>query len=201
MKVLVIVDVQNDFTPGGSLEVEEGDKIVPLINGIQGEFDLVVATQDWHPPEHSSFAVNHEGREEFDQIKLNGNDQTLWPVHCVQGTEGAEFHPELNTLPIEAIFRKGMNVDIDSYSGFYDNNHEKSTGLAGYLKEKNVEELHFCGLAADICVYFTIKDAVKEGFHAVLIEDCTQALDEKAFAEAKEDMDSLGVEFTTSDQL
>lgn len=171
MKTLIIVDVQNDFMPGGALEVRKGDQIVPIINAILPKFDLVVATQDWHPASHKSFAINHADKKEFEVIDLNGLEQKLWPPHCIQGTAGAEFHPDLQMNSVEAIFRKGMDEEIDSYSGFYDNGHKKSTGLAGYLREKGAKDLYFCGLAADICVYFTLLDALKEGFKATLIED------------------------------
>lgn len=185
MKTLIIVDVQNDFMPHGPLAIEQGDEIVPVINDMQSAFDLIVATQDWHPPEHKSFASSHSGKKPFDVIDLQGLEQTLWPDHCVQGTAGAEFHPALETRRIEAIFRKGMDPDIDSYSGFYDNGHKKSTGLAGYLREKDANDLYFCGLAADICVYFTLMDALKEGFKATLIEKAVRPLDHTAFEKAK----------------
>ncbi|WP_026837102.1 bifunctional nicotinamidase/pyrazinamidase [Gillisia sp. JM1] len=185
MKALIIIDMQNDFIPGGSLAVPEGDKIVPIINNLQEKFDLVIATQDWHPLNHSSFAENHSGKKEFEIIKLNEMDQTLWPVHCVQNSKGAEFYSELNLKKIEAIFRKGTNKEIDSYSGFYDNAHLKSTGLSGYFKEKEVSTLYFCGLAAEYCVYFSIIDALKEGFEAILIEDATKAISQDDFEKAK----------------
>lgn len=201
MKTLIIIDVQNDFTPGGSLEVPEGDEIIPIINKIQDEFDLIVATQDWHPEDHASFASNHEGQEPFDTIEWKGHEQVLWPDHCVQGSEGAEFHPDLKTKRIEAIFRKGMDPEIDSYSGFYDNHHEKSTGLAGYLREKGVEELYFCGLAADVCVNFSMRDALDEGFQAILIEDATRALDEDDYEEAKKEWKEKGAKIIRSSEL
>ncbi len=181
MKTLVLIDVQNDFMPYGALPVPEGDQIVEVINKILNKFDLVVATQDWHPENHISFASNNPGKKVFDIIEIDGYKQTLWPDHCVQGTKGAEFHPDLNTKPIEAIFRKGVNPEIDSYSGFYDNLNKKSTGLAGYLKEKNAKDLYFAGLAADYCVYYSIKDAIKEGYHVYLIEDATRAIDNNNF--------------------
>ncbi|MFW5773734.1 MAG: bifunctional nicotinamidase/pyrazinamidase, partial [Tangfeifania sp.] len=177
MKTLILIDIQNDFIPGGPLEVPGGDEIIPVVNNLQEKFDLVVATQDWHPQNHVSFASNHEGKEPFDKIELDDMEQILWPDHCVQNTRGAEFHPELKTAKVEAIIRKGMDPKIDSYSGFYDNGHKKSTGLTGYLKEKGADELYFAGLAADVCVYFSIKDALKEGFSTTLIEDATRALD------------------------
>lgn len=198
MKTLVIIDVQNDFIPGGSLSVQGGDEIVPVINSLQENFDLIVATQDWHPQNHMSFASNHDGKEPFEQIEYDGMDQILWPDHCVQNSEGAEFHPVLDTNKIEAIIRKGMDPEIDSYSGFYDNGHKKSTGLTGYLKEKAANDLYFCGLAADVCVYFSIKDALAEGFSATLIEDATRALDNDKFAEMKKELQEKGMKITDS---
>lgn len=201
MKTLVIVDVQIDFMPGGSLQVSGGDKIVPVINKILPKFELVVATQDWHPENHKSFAKNHSGKEVFETIDLNGLEQKLWPPHCVQGTKGAEFHPDLETRPIEAIFRKGMDPEIDSYSGFYDNGHKKITGLSGYLREKGAVELYFCGLAADICVYFSLMDALKEGFKATLIEDAAVPLLPEDFDKIRRDIISKGGRITTSEEV
>lgn len=187
MKTLIIGDVQNDFMPGGSLAVPDGDAIIAVINRISGKFDLVVAIQDWHPPQHKSFASNHKGRQPFETIDLNGIPQTLWPDHCIQGTYGADFHPELDTRPVEAIFRKGVDPEIDSYSAFYDNQHLRSTGLSGYLQDKGVSEIYGCGLAGDICVYFTLKDALKSGFSTVLIVDAAKPLDEKNYEAAQRD--------------
>ena len=201
MKALVIVDVQNDFMPGGSLEVPHGDIIVPLINRLQKYFDLVVATQDWHPQNHKSFASNHSNKKPFDEINLHGIKQILWPDHCVQGSKGAEFHPDLGINKIEAIFRKGMNPEIDSYSGFYDNNHQKSTGLSGYLKEKGISELYFCGLTSDICVYYTIKDSLKEGFSATLIEDASRPLNNNIFNSIKNELANNGVRIISSYEI
>jgi len=201
MKTLVLIDIQNDFIPGGSLEVKEGDKILEVVNKIQDNFDLIVATQDWHPQNHLSFASNHKWKNPFEKIMLGDMEQILWPDHCVQNSKGAEFHPDLNTKNIEAIFRKGMDKEIDSYSGFYDNGHKKSTGLAGYLKEKGANDLYFCGLAADVCVYFSIKDALKEGFSATLIEDATRALDDDKFAEIKKELQIKGMKITDSKRM
>lgn len=201
MKTLIIVDAQIDFMPGGALEVKHGDRIVPVINQLLPRFELVVATQDWHPRNHKSFAVNHSGKNEFEVIDLNGLEQKLWPPHCVQGTKGADFHPELNSGPIEAIFRKGMDPEIDSYSGFFDNGHKKSTGLSGYLKEKGASDLFFCGLAADICVYFSLVDALKEGFSATLIEDAAVPLLPEEFHNIKEDIISRGGKILTSEEV
>ncbi len=188
MKTLVIVDVQNDFTPGGALAVPNGDEIVGVVNTLEDRFDLVVATQDWHPPDHVSFASNHEGKQEFDEIEVDGMSQTLWPDHCVQGTQGAAFHPKLDLKPVEAIFRKGTDPRIDSYSGFFDNGRKKTTGLAGYVREKEATDLYFCGLAAEICVAFTLRDALELGFASTLIEDATRPLDPEDFQNAKREL-------------
>ncbi|MFD0975475.1 bifunctional nicotinamidase/pyrazinamidase [Salinimicrobium gaetbulicola] len=201
MKTLIIVDAQIDFMPGGALEVKGGDQIIPVINNILSKFDLVVATQDWHPEDHKSFAINHQGKSEFEVIDLNGLEQKLWPPHCIQGSPGAEFHAELNAKPVEAIFRKGMDVEIDSYSGFYDNGHRKSTGLAGYLKDKGTEDLYFCGLAADICVYYTLLDALRLGFSATLIEDGAVPLDPEDFENIKKDILEKGGKIINSEYL
>jgi len=188
MKTLILVDVQIDFMPGGALAVPDGDAVVPAINGLMNDYELIVATQDWHPPGHKSFASAHPGRKPFEMTELHGLEQTLWPDHCVQGTDGAAFHPDLDLRRVEAIVRKGMDPEIDSYSGFYDNGHRKSTGLAGYLREKSADDLYFCGLAADICVYYTLMDALKAGFRATLLERATRRLDPAAFDAAKEDI-------------
>lgn len=201
MKTLVIIDVQNDFIPGGALAVPGGDEIVEVINNLQSSFDLVIATQDWHPRNHSSFADNHPGKKQFETISWRETEQVLWPVHCVQGTPGAQFHQDLNMVGIEAIFRKGTSPEIDSYSGFYDNAHLKSTGLAGYLKEKGAKDLYFCGLAGEYCVYFSIMDALKEGFNATLIEDATRALDEDQFTKSKNELISKGGKVVTAADL
>ena len=201
MKTLILIDVQNDFMPGGSLSVPHGNEIVPVINKLLPKFDLVVATQDWHPHTHKSFASNHEGKEVFEVIDLNGLEQKLWPDHCVQNTMGAEFHPLLETDSIEAIFRKGMDPEIDSYSGFYDNGHKRTTGLAGYLKEKGAEDLYFCGLAADICVYFTLMDGLQEGFSASLIEDASRPLDNEEFAKLKDLIKHKGGRIVSSEEI
>lgn len=201
MKALVVVDVQNDFIPGGALAVPDGDAIVPLINQLQSKFDLIVATQDWHPADHASFASNHEGKNAFEKIDLHGMEQVLWPDHCIQGSEGAEFHPGLEMRKVEAIFRKGMDPEIDSYSGFYDNGHRKNTGLAGYLREKGATELYFCGLAADFCVYFSVKDALKEEFTTILIEDATRPLDENEFKRIKDELREKDVQIMKSSEF
>ncbi len=176
MKALIITDIQNDFCPGGALAIREGDKIVPLINQLQPRFDLIVATQDWHPQGHGSFAANHPGKEVGEVIELNGMPQILWPVHCVENTQGADFHPGLDRGRIARVFHKGADPDIDSYSGFFDNGHRKSTGLGEYLKEQGADEIYLCGLATDYCVKFTALDAVDLGFKTNVIEDACRGV-------------------------
>ena len=176
MKCLILVDIQNDFLPGGALAVPDGDKVIPVANQLQAAFPLVVATQDWHPPNHGSFAANHPGKKVFEQIDLNDLPQTLWPVHCVQGTPGAELAPELQTENITKIFPKGTDPDIDSYSGLFDNGHRKSTGLGEWLKVQGVTEVFVCGLATDYCVKFTALDAAQLGFKTCFIEDASRGV-------------------------
>ncbi|WP_374763874.1 bifunctional nicotinamidase/pyrazinamidase [Yunchengibacter salinarum] len=185
MKTLVIVDVQNDFMPGGALAVPDGDAIVPVINRLMGDYDLVVASQDWHPKGHGSFASSHEGRAQFEEIMLHGEPQTLWPDHCVQGSEGARLHKDLDARPIEAIFRKGLDPEVDSYSAFFDNNHARATGLSGYLREKGAMCLDLVGLAGDVCVGFTALDGLREGFDVRLVEPGIRALDDEAYGAMK----------------
>ena len=177
MKALIVVDVQNDFCPGGALAVPEGDRVVPVVNGLMPRFDLVVATQDWHPADHGSFAANHPGRKPGEVIDLDGLEQIIWPVHCVEGTPGAEFHPDLNEAPFTRVFRKGMDKNIDSYSGFFDNGHRKATGLGDYLHEHGVTGVCVCGLATDYCVKATALDALELGFAACLVEDACRGVD------------------------
>jgi nicotinamidase/pyrazinamidase len=176
---LIIVDVQNDFLPGGTLAVPDGDAIVPVINRLQSRFPLVVATQDWHPPDHGSFATNHPGKNPFDEIDLNGLPQTLWPVHCVQGTFGAQFASGLDGERISEVFRKGTDAAIDSYSGFFDNGRRKGTGLNRWLKHQGATDVYICGLATDYCVKFTALDAVQLGFKTHLIEDACRGVNLK----------------------
>ena len=192
MRALILVDIQNDFVPGGALPVPRGNEIIPLANELQHNFDLVVATQDWHPQKHKSFASSHAGKNPFEKIMLHGLEQVLWPDHCVQGSSGAEIHPQLNTNKVEAVFRKGMDPEIDSYSAFYDNGYKKSTGLAGYLRERKVQKVFVCGLAADFCVYFTAKDALNENFKTYIIEDATRAIDPAGFDKVKKEIFSSG---------
>ncbi len=181
MKALLIADIQYDFLPGGSLEVPDSDKIIPVVNKLQHYFDLVVAVQDWHPANHKSFASNNAGKKPYDIIDLHGLQQKLWPDHCVQGTAGANFSRELNLNKAEVIFRKGTDPEIDSYSGFYDNGHLKSTGLADYLCGKKVSQVYLTGLAGDICVYLSGMDSLNEGFETFIIEDATKPLSQQDF--------------------
>ncbi len=201
MDALIIVDVQNDFLPGGSLAVPDGDKIVPVINTLQDKFELVVATQDWHPEDHGSFASNHEGKEPFDKTLLEGLEQILWPDHCLQSSKGADFTGKLNNKRIEAIFRKGMEKQIDSYSGFFDNGKKKATGLADYLRGRGVERVFIAGLAADVCVGFTTLDALELGFETFVIEDATKPIDEQNWKEMKNDIASLGGKIITAESI
>jgi nicotinamidase/pyrazinamidase len=176
MKALILVDIQTDFLPGGALAVPDGGAIVPVVNRLQAKFPLVVATQDWHPASHGSFAANHPGKNVFEQIDLNGLPQTLWPVHCVQGTPGAELATGLQRERIAKIFPKGTDAGIDSYSGLNDNGHRKSTGLGEWLKAKGVTEVFVCGLATDYCVKFTALDTAQMGFKTFFIADTSRGV-------------------------
>jgi nicotinamidase/pyrazinamidase len=171
MKALILIDFQNDFVTDGALAVPRGHEVIPTANRLQSHFPLVVATQDWHPPDHGSFAATHPGKKPGDRIELNGLDQILWPVHCVQGTHGAAFVDTLDISRVSRVFRKGTDPGIDSYSGFFDNARRKSTGLADYLRERAVKEVYIAGLATDYCAKFSAIDAVELGFTTHLVED------------------------------
>jgi len=192
MDALLVIDIQIDFCPGGALEVADGDQVIPVANRLIDQFELVVATQDWHPGNHKSFAANHPWRYPGQVIDLNGLDQILWPIHCVQGSFGAEFAPGLDTGQFERIFTKGTDPEIDSYSGFFDNGHRKATGMGEYLKEKDVDTVYVVGLAADYCVKFTVLDALELGFKTYLVTDGTRGVNlepddtEKALKEMSE---------------
>lgn len=192
MRALLLIDIQKDFLPGGALAVPGGDQIISVTNQLQQHFDLVVATQDWHPVGHKSFASQHPGEAVFNSIDLNGLPQVLWPDHCVQGTSGADFPKALDQHKIEAIFRKGTDPEIDSYSGFHDNGHRKSTGLADYLKGKQVRQVFIAGLAADYCVFYSVQDAILEGFKTFLIEDATRPINVEGFEKAKSEIHQRG---------
>ena len=180
MNALILVDIQNDFVPGGALAMPDGDQIVPVVNRLQPLFDIVVATQDWHPADHGSFAANHPGHQPGDQVDLNGLPQILWPVHCVQETKGADFVPGLDRARWDRVFVKGTHRDIDSYSGFFDNGHRQATGLGDYLHEKGVRHVYVAGLATDYCVKFTALDARQLGFHTYLIKDASRGVNLQA---------------------
>ncbi|MEE9195888.1 MAG: bifunctional nicotinamidase/pyrazinamidase [Alphaproteobacteria bacterium] len=200
--VLVIVDVQNDFCPGGALAVPDGDSVVPVINRIAPAFAQVVLAQDWHPPGHQSFASSHPGRQPFETIEAAYGPQTLWPDHCVQDTPGAAFHADLETVRAEMIIRKGYRAEIDSYSAFFENDRKTATGLRGYLRERGLGRAFLCGLAADYCVAFSAIDAAKDGFEAVVIEDACRAIDlDGSLAAAREAMTQAGVQFVDSSAL
>ncbi len=177
MDVLIVVDVQNDFCPGGGLAVPDGDSVVPEINRLIAAHDHVVLTQDWHPAGHSSFASKHPGREPFSSIEVAYGPQVLWPDHCVQGTSGAEFHPDLAWLKAELVIRKGFRPDIDSYSAFFENDRVSPTGLGGYLRERGFTRVVLAGLATDFCVHFSAMDARKLGFEATVIERACRGID------------------------
>ena len=203
MRALVLVDIQNDFLPGGALPVPDGDAIIEVVNDLQLRFDLVVATQDWHPHDHGSFAANHPGRRAGDVIDLNGLRQVLWPAHCVQGTRGAAFVGLLHTGRIDRVFQKGADPAIDSYSGFFDNGHRRSTGLADYLKAEGVTDVYTAGLATDYCVKFTALDARKLGFNTHVIEDACRGVNLRPTdsREALEELRRTGVEVLQSHQV
>ena len=177
MEALIVVDVQNDFLPGGALAVPEGDQVIPVINRLMPGYELVVATQDWHPAEHESFAARHVGHEPGDVINLHGLQQILWPDHCVQHSPGASFAAALDVGPIKYVVRKGSDPEIDSYSGFFDNGRRKATGLEQYLRDRGVDSVVVCGLATDYCVKFTALDALQLGLKVTLVRDAARGVD------------------------
>jgi nicotinamidase/pyrazinamidase len=203
MKALILIDIQNDFLPDGALAVPDGDAVIPVANKLQASFPLVVATQDWHPANHGSFAASHPGKQVFQQIELNGLPQTLWPVHCVQNTKGAELAASLQRERIAKAFPKGTDVGIDSYSGLFDNGHRKTTGLDEWLKRQGVTEVFVCGLATDYCVKFTALDAVQMGFKTYFIEDASRGvnLQPNDVQNAVEEMKRAGVTVVQSAEL
>ncbi|MEX0407045.1 bifunctional nicotinamidase/pyrazinamidase [Aquibium sp. LZ166] len=176
-KALIVIDVQNDFCPGGALAVSGGDTIVPLVNRMIADAGHVILTQDWHPAGHSSFASTHAGKNPFETVAMPYGEQTLWPDHCIQGSQGAAFHPDLEWTKAELVIRKGFRPSIDSYSAFYENDHETPTGLAGYLRERGISELTMVGLATDFCVAYSALDAVREGFSVTVALEACRAID------------------------
>ena len=193
---LLVIDVQNDFCPAGALAVVGGNEIIPHINEEMAKYDCVVLTQDWHPKGHSSFATSHEGKNPLELIKMPYGDQVLWPDHCIQGSKGAEFHPDLNIEQANAIIRKGSNPFIDSYSAFFENDRKTSTGLDGYLKSLEIEKISLVGLATDFCVNYSAQDAANLGYKVSVLEKMCRAIDLKgSLAAAKSEMQDCGVEF------
>ena len=197
-----MIDLQNDFMPGGSLPVPDGDAVVPVVNLVMPRFDMVVASQDWHPAGHGSFASQHPGKKPGDIVGLSGLDQILWPDHCVENTEGAAFHDDVATDHIAKIFHKGTDLGLDSYSTFFDNAHRKSTGMADYLREQGVTDVYLLGLATDYCVKFSALDAVECGFKVHVIEHGCRGIDLHAgdVSKALDEMRTAGVEIVTSDE-
>ena len=200
--LLLIIDVQNDFCPGGALAVADGDAVVPVINRLAGRFDHVVLTQDWHPSGHSSFATSHAGKNPFDSVAMPYGQQTLWPDHCVQGTAGAAFHPKLAIDRAELIIRKGFRAEIDSYSAFFENDRRTPTGLAGYLRERGLTRVFLAGLAFDFCVRYSAEDARREGIPVVVIEDACRGIDvEGSMAATRESFAALGIATAPADAV
>lgn len=175
-QALIVIDLQNDFCPGGALAVEGGDEIVPLVNDLIRNFDHVIMTQDWHPAGHSSFASSHAGKQAFQSIDMPYGPQTLWPDHCIQGSIGSDFHPGLAWAKAELVIRKGFRHDIDSYSAFFENDHRTPTGLAGYLRERGIREITLCGLATDFCVAYSALDAIEKGFAVTVRLDACRGI-------------------------
>jgi nicotinamidase/pyrazinamidase len=199
---LVVVDVQNDFCPGGRLAVQKGDEVVPLVNELARRFENVVLTQDWHPAGHQSFATSHPGSKPFDSIKLAYGEQVLWPDHCLQGSDGAALHKDLAVPHAQLVIRKGWRRDLDSYSAFLEADRKSRTGLEGYLDERGVRRVFVCGLATDFCVAWTALDARKLGFKSAVIEDACRAIDlQGSLAAAWEKMKKAGVERLQSADL
>lgn len=201
IKALLIVDVQNDFCPGGALEVPAGDEVVPVINKLAGKFEHVIQSQDWHSDGHSSFASSHRGKNPFDTTVLYYGEQILWPDHCIQGSHGAEFHPDLDTTRTQVTVRKGFRPGIDSYSTFFENDHQTKTGLAGYLKDLNITDLYTCGLATDFCVKWSVLDGLQEGFNMFVIEDAVRGIDlDGSVDQAWKEMKEAGAQVVRSDE-
>ena len=193
---LLVIDVQNDFCPAGALEVAGGNEIIPYINQEMAIHDCVVLTQDWHPKGHLSFASSHEGKNALDLIKMPYGDQVLWPDHCLQGSKGADFHPELNIKQANAIIRKGSNPLIDSYSAFFENDRKTPTGLDGYFKSLEIEKINLVGLATDFCVNYSAQDAANLGYKVSVLDKMCRAVDlNGSLAAAKSEMQNCGVEF------
>jgi nicotinamidase/pyrazinamidase len=197
--VLLVIDVQNDFCPGGALAVADGDAVIDPIHRVAARFDHIVLTQDWHTAEHSSFASAHAGKKPFEQIEESYGMQTLWPDHCIQGSKGAEFHPALRLPQAELILRKGFRTEIDSYSAFFENDRTTATGLAGYLRERGLTRVFLAGLAYDFCVGYSALDARRLGFAAIILRDACRAIDLNGSVEKIEaEFAEAGVKLTES---
>ncbi|MGH6664892.1 MAG: bifunctional nicotinamidase/pyrazinamidase [Pseudolabrys sp.] len=200
--LLLVVDVQNDFCPGGRLAVPQGDEVVPPINRLAQRSVHVAMTQDWHPAGHSSFASSHPGKQPFEATTLDYGTQVLWPDHCLQGTAGAEFHKDLKIPQAELVLRKGFRKAIDSYSAFYENDHTTATGLAGYLRERGFTRVLLAGLAFDFCVRYSAEDARREGFEAIVIADACRGIDiAGSMIDTRESFARLGIEVAVSDAI
>lgn len=201
-RVLIIIDLQNDFCPGGALPVPDGDKIIPIVNKIMAKFDKVVATQDWHPENHISFASTHK-KNVGDVIEVDGIKQILWPKHCVQGSYGAQLHKDLDLKKVDLILRKGTNPNVDSYSAFFENDKKTETGLRYWIKGLNLDEVYICGLALDYCVYYSAYDAAKSGFKTFVIKDATKGVNvpEGSIDKAINHMLSLGIKIINHEEL
>ncbi len=203
MRCLLLVDIQNDFLPGGALAVPDGDAVLPVVTRLVNRFELVVATQDWHPPNHCSFVENHPGHHVGDIVEVNGIEQMLWPRHCVQGTVGAAFASALDALRMEHVVKKGTDPTVDSYSGFFDNHRRHATHLANYLYDHDVQEVYVAGLATDYCVKFTVADALDLGFNTYLVEDACRGVQQHPgdVAAAIDEMRSAGAQCIQSSTL
>jgi len=202
MKALLIVDIQNDFCKDGALEVPAANQILPVVNKLIHSFDSIIQTQDWHPAGHHSFASSHDGKSPYDTVEMDYGTQVLWPDHCIQGSHGGEFHPDLNTQKSQVIIRKGFRKEIDSYSTFFENDQKTKTGLTGYLKDRGITDLYTVGLATDFCVKWSILDGIKEGFNMHIVKDAVKGIDiDGSLDAAWNEMKDAGVSITTSETL
>mgnify|MGYP000843550332 CR=1 FL=1 len=203
MEALLIVDLQLDFLENGNLEVPNGDQIIPIVKQLMTQFEIIVATKDWHPANHVCFAANHPWRKPFQVIKIEGYQQILWPMHCVQNTLGAEFPPQLNVKNIDKIIYKGTNPNIDSYSAFFDNHHQNQTELNNYLNENQIDKIYICGLAYDYCVKYTAIDGIDLGYEIIIIEDACRSINQdiQYLNQLKSELESKGVRIINSQEL
>lgn len=202
MKTLIVIDIQNDFCPDGALAVPDGDTIVPVVNRLIPHFDAVVFTQDWHLPSHSSFASSHPDKSEYETVQMDYGEQVLWPDHCIQGTKGADFHPELLPTSAELILRKGFRREIDSYSAFFENDHATPTGLNGYLQERGSREIWVAGLATDFCVKWSVLDGIRLGYKVNVISDAVKGINlNGSVAQAWNEMHQAGAHQISSESI